>query len=51
MFWTIALVLGILWVLGLVSSYTMGGMIHLLLAVALIMVVVNLIRGRRLTSS
>jgi len=51
MLWTIALVLGILWVLGLLSSYTMGGLIHLLLAAALIMLVVRLFQGRRLTSS
>ena len=51
MLWTIALVLAILWLLGLLSSYTMGGLIHLLLAIALIMVVVRLFQGRRLTSS
>ena len=51
MLWTIALVLAILWLLGLLSSYTMGGLIHLLLAVALVMVVVRLFQGRRLTSS
>lgn len=50
MLWTIALVLGILWLLGLLTSYTMGGMIHLLLAVALIMIVVRFLQGRRLTS-
>ena len=48
MLWTIALVLGILWLLGLVSSYTMGGLIHLLLVIALIMIVVQLFQGRRL---
>lgn len=51
MLWTIALVLVILWFLGLLSSYTMGGLVHLLLAVALIMIVVRLLQGRRLTSS
>jgi hypothetical protein len=49
MLWTIAVVLTILWLLGLVSSYTMGGFIHLLLVVAVIMVLVGIIQGRRLT--
>jgi hypothetical protein len=43
----IAVVLLVLWVFGLVSSYTMGGFIHILLVVAVIMVLVNLINGRR----
>jgi hypothetical protein len=47
MLWTIAVVLLILWALGLVSSYTLGGMIHLLLVIALIVVVVGFFRGRR----
>jgi hypothetical protein len=47
MLYTIALVLLILWALGLVSSYTLGGFIHILLVVAIIMVLVNLIGGRR----
>jgi hypothetical protein len=47
MLWTIAVVLMVLWALGLVTSYTMGGFIHLLLVVAIIMVLVNLISGRR----
>ena len=47
MLWTIALVLLILWLLGLVSSYTMGGFIHILLVVAIIVVLVRLIQGRR----
>ena len=51
MLWTIVLVLAILWLLGLLTSYTMGGMIHLLLVIALIMVVIRLFQGRRLTSS
>jgi hypothetical protein len=46
MLWTIAVVLLILWALGLVSSYTMGGFIHILLVVALIVVVVGFIQGR-----
>lgn len=44
---TIAVVLGILWLLGLVSSYTMGGMIHILLVLAILMVLLRIIRGRR----
>ena len=47
MLYTIAVVLIVLWLLGLVSSYTMGGFIHLLLVVAVIMILVNLITGRR----
>jgi len=47
MLWTIAVILGILWLLGMVTSYTMGGLIHILLVVALIVVVFNLISGRR----
>ena len=46
MLYTIALVLVILWLLGLVSSYTMGGFIHLLLVVAIIMILINFISGR-----
>jgi hypothetical protein len=49
MLYTIAVVLLILWLLGLVTSYTLGGFIHVLLVIALIMVVVNLISGRRTT--
>ncbi|HQS44495.1 MAG TPA: lmo0937 family membrane protein [Methylotenera sp.] len=45
---TIAIVLVILWALGLVSSYTMGGLIHVLLVVAVIVILVRLIQGRRL---
>jgi Family of unknown function (DUF5670) len=47
MLWTIFVVLLILWLLGLVSSYTMGGFIHLLLVLALVVLVINLITGRR----
>ena len=47
MLYTIAVVLLVLWALGLVTSYTMGGFIHLLLAVAVIMILVNIIQGRR----
>jgi hypothetical protein len=44
---TIAILLVILWALGLVSSYTMGGFIHILLVVAVIVIAVRLIQGRR----
>jgi len=47
MVWTIAVALIVLWALGLVSSYTMGGFIHILLAVAIIVVLVRVIQGRR----
>lgn len=47
MLWTITIILFILWVLGLVSSYTMGGWIHILLVLALIILVFNLLSGRR----
>lgn len=47
MLWTIAVVLIILWLLGLVSSYSMGGFIHILLVIALIVVLVNIIQGRK----
>ena len=44
---TIAVILIILWILGLVSSYTMGGFIHVLLVIALVVVVLRVIQGRR----
>jgi hypothetical protein len=47
MLWTIAVVLIVLWLLGLVTSYTMGGVIHVLLVIAIIMILVNVISGRR----
>lgn len=46
MLWTIALILFILWLLGLVSSYTLGGFIHILLIIALIVVVLNFFQRR-----
>jgi len=48
MIWTIAVIFIILWLLGLVSSYTMGGLIHILLVIAIVMVLVRVISGRRL---
>jgi len=47
MLYIIAVVMLILWLLGLVSSYTMGGLIHILLVIALVMILVNFISGRR----
>ena len=47
MLYTIAVVLLILWLLGLVSSYTLGGFIHVLLVIAIVMILVNVISGRR----
>ena len=47
MLWTIFVILLILWLLGLVSGYTMGGVIHVLLVIAIIVLVVRLIQGRR----
>lgn len=48
MIYTIAIVLIVLWLLGLVSSYTMGGFIHILLVLAVIVVLVRLIQGRKI---
>ena len=48
MLWTIAVVLIILWLLGLVTSYTMGGFIHVLLVIAIIVVLLRVIQGRKL---
>jgi low affinity Fe/Cu permease len=47
MLWTVAIVLIVLWALGLVSSYTLGGFIHILIVVAIIIVLVQVIQGRR----
>jgi len=47
MLYTIAVVLIILWLLGLVTSYTMGGFIHILLVIAIVVVLLNVIGGRR----
>ena len=49
MLWTIAVLLLVLWGLGLVTSYTLGGFIHILLVVAVVVVVIRLIQGRRIT--
>lgn len=47
MLYTIAIVLLVLWLLGMVSSYTMGGFVHILLVVAVVVVLVRVIQGRR----
>ena len=47
MLWTIAIVLVLLWALGLVSSYTLGGFIHILLVLAVVVVLIRLISGRK----
>jgi Family of unknown function (DUF5670) len=47
MLWTIFVILLVLWLVGLVSSYTMGGFIHLLLVLAVVVLVINLLTGRR----
>ena len=47
MLWTIAVILIILWLLGIVTSYTLGGFIHILLVIAIIVVLVRLIRGEK----
>jgi len=46
MLWTIAVILLVLWLLGMVSSYTMGGFIHILLVIALAAILINFIQGR-----
>lgn len=47
MLWTICVILIVLWLLGMVSSYTMGGLIHILLVIAVIVVLVRVIQGRK----
>jgi uncharacterized protein DUF5670 len=47
MLWTIFVILLVMWTLGLVTSYTMGGFVHILLVIALVVLVVNLVQGRR----
>jgi hypothetical protein len=48
MLWTICIILLVLWALGMATSYTAGGLIHILLVVALVVVVIRLIQGRRI---
>jgi hypothetical protein len=47
MLWTIALILFVLWALGLATAYTMGGLIHILLVIAIVVILINVIQGRR----
>ena len=47
MLWTLAVILVVMWLLGMITSYTMGGIIHALLVVALVVIVVRLLQGRR----
>jgi hypothetical protein len=48
MLWTIAVILIVLWLLGFVSSYTMGGLIHVLLVIAIVVILLRVIQGRRI---
>jgi uncharacterized membrane protein YtjA (UPF0391 family) len=48
MLWTIFVILLIMWALGLLTSYTMGGFVHILLVIALVVLVINLVQGRRI---
>ena len=45
--WTVAVILAVLWLLGMVSSYTMGGFLHILLVLAIVVVLIRVIQGRR----
>jgi len=47
MLWTIAVILLVLWAVGLVTSYTMGGFIHILLVIAIVVVLINVLQGRK----
>ncbi|MEX2282814.1 MAG: lmo0937 family membrane protein [Gemmatimonadota bacterium] len=47
MLWTIFIILAVLWLLGLVSGYTLGGFIHILLVIAIVVVLIRVIQGRR----
>ncbi|HBA73324.1 MAG TPA: lmo0937 family membrane protein [Geobacter sp.] len=47
MLWTICVILIVMWLLGMVTSYTMGGLIHILLVIAIIVVLVNVLQGRK----
>ncbi len=50
MLWTIAILILALWLLGLMTSYTLGGAIHILLVIALVVVIINVIQGRRIAA-
>lgn len=47
MLWTIAVIMLALWLLGLVTSYTMGGFIHIFLVIAIVVIIINVVQGRR----
>jgi len=47
MLWTIVVILFVLWLLGLVTSYTMGGLVHILLVIAVVVILLHVIQGRR----
>jgi hypothetical protein len=47
MLWTIAVILFVLWILGLLTSYTMGGLVHLLVVIAIVVILFQVLRGRR----
>lgn len=47
MLWTVAVILVVLWALGLVTSYTLGGFVHILLVLAVVVILIRVIRGRR----
>ena len=47
MLWTIAVIMLVLWLMGLITSYTMGGFIHILLVIAIVVVLLRVIRGRK----
>ena len=47
MLWTICIILAVLWLLGMVTSYTMGGLIHILLGIAVVILLVRIIQGRK----
>ncbi len=48
MLWTVVLILIVLWALGLVTSYTMGGLVHLLLLIAVVVIVIRLLQGKKI---
>lgn len=48
MLWTIAVILVVLWALGLITSFTLGGFIHVLLVIAVIVIIVQLVNGKRI---
>jgi hypothetical protein len=48
MLWTLAVILAVMWLLGMVSSYTMGGFVHILLLLAVAAILINVIQGRRI---